>query len=252
MQSCKKNVRRAARTSETPLSVAVIIPALNEEANLPLVLADLASLGDAAPARVIVIDNGSTDRTAEVARAGGAEVVREDRRGYGSACLAGLTHLRLEPPEVVVILDADYSDYPEELPSLTGPVLRGEADMVLGERTTRALPGALLPQQRYGNTLACVLIERVTGFRYTDMGPFRAIRWSAMERMAMEDTNYGWNVEMQIKAVTRGLRVREVAVGYRKRPHGRSKIAGSVRGTVKAGVKILYSVARYREAPWAS
>jgi glycosyltransferase involved in cell wall biosynthesis len=232
-------------TAGAALAIAVCIPALNEEENLPLVLADLSKLE--LPLRVVVVDNGSTDRTAEVARAGGVEVVREDRRGYGSACLAGLAHLATDPPEIVVILDADYSDYPEDLPMLAGPILEDRADMVLGERVSRALPGALLPQQRYGNTLACTLIARVTGHRYADMGPFRALRWSSLERLQMEDTNYGWNVEMQIKAVTRGLRVLEVPVGYRKRPHGRSKIAGSVRGTVKAGVKIIYSVARYRE-----
>jgi len=225
------------------LRVAVVIPALDEEQALPLVLAELAPVG---VERVVVVDNGSRDATAARALDGGVEVVQEPRRGYGSACLAGLAHLRAAPPDVVVILDADHSDYPEELPLLVGPIVRGEADMVLGERVSRAAPGALLPQQRAGNALATLLIQRVTGFRYRDMGPFRAIRWSSLERLAMRDTNYGWNVEMQIKAITRGLRVLEIPVGYRDRV-GRSKISGTVRGTVRAGSKILWSVWRYRE-----
>jgi hypothetical protein len=225
------------------LRVAVVIPALDEEEALPLVLAALAPLG---VDRVVVVDNGSRDRTAQVAREGGAHVVSEPRRGYGSACLAGLAWLRADPPEVVVILDADHSDYPEELPDLVEPIAAGAADMVLGERVSRAARGALLPQQRAGNALATRLIERVTGFRYKDMGPFRAIRWSALESLEMQDINYGWNVEMQIKAITRGLRVKEISVGYRDRI-GRSKISGTVKGTARAGSKILWSVWRYRE-----
>lgn len=220
--------------------VSVVIPALNEEASLPLVLAEIPEVG-----AVIVVDNGSTDRTAEVARAAGVHVVHEPRRGYGSACLAGIAEAERLGTDVLVILDADHSDHADELPLLTDPVLRGEADMVIGDRTELAEPDSLFPQQRYGNALATRLIALTTGHRYRDMGPFRAIRMDALRRLQMEDPTWGWNVEMQMKAVDRGLRVREVAVHYRKRV-GYSKISGSVRGAARAGVKILWAVWKYR------
>lgn len=221
--------------------VTVVIPALNEESSLPLVLADIPSVG-----AVIVVDNGSTDRTAAVARAAGVHVVSEPRRGYGSACLAGIRHAEALGTAVLVILDADHSDHAEELPLLTDPVLRGDADMVLGDRTELAEPESLFPQQRYGNALATRLIALVTGHRYRDMGPFRAIRMDALRSLEMSDPTWGWNVEMQIKAIERGLRVEEVPVHYRKRV-GFSKISGTLLGSARAGVKILYAVWRYRE-----
>ena len=231
----------APRTPEQPdySGVVVVIPALNEEASLPLVLGDIPPVG-----AVLVVDNGCSDRTAEVAREGGAEVVFEPRRGYGSACQAGIRRARQLGAEVLVILDADHSDHADELPLLVDPILRGEADMVLGDRTRLAEPGSLFPQQRYGNLLATALIKRVTGHAYADMGPFRAVRMSAVDAMALEDLNYGWNVEMQIKVIRHGLRVREVPVHYRPRV-GVSKISGTVKGTLRAGAKILYSTWLY-------
>lgn len=221
-----------------------MIPALNEEQSLPLVLAALPPVG-----AVIVVDNGSADRTGERAREAGAELVVEPRRGYGSACLAGIARARelgfdQNPAAVLVILDADFSDHPDELPLLVDPVLAGRADLVLGDRTRKAEPGAILPHQRFGNGLATFLIGRVTGHRYRDMGPFRAIRLQALIALDMRDTNYGWNVEMQMKAVRAGLRVLEVPVGYRKRV-GESKISGTIRGSARAGVKIIRAVRTY-------
>jgi glycosyltransferase involved in cell wall biosynthesis len=223
----------------------VLIPALNEEASLPLVLRDIPR--DLA-SDIVVVDNGSQDRTAEVARAGGARVVVEPRRGYGSACLAGLADLGQReqgPPDIVVFLDADYSDHPEELPSLVRPILEGRCDMVLGSRLAgQREAGAMPPQSVWGNRLACALMRLFFGARYTDLGPFRAIHWSALCCLGMCDTNYGWTVEMQIKAARMGLRVQEVPVSYRRRI-GASKISGTVRGTILAGSKILYLIGRY-------
>ncbi len=228
------------------MNIAVVIPALNEEGPLPLVLRDLAPLlANGSLQRVILVDNGSTDNTAQVAREGGAEVVPQPQRGYGSACLAGFAHLAQDPPDVVVILDADHSDYVEDLALLVEPIERGQADMVLGERTTLAERGALLPNQVFGNKLATALIRVHTGHRYRDMGPFRAIRWTSLMAMEMEDPAFGWNVEMQMKAIQRGLVVREVAVRYRTRV-GTSKISGTIKGTVKAGIGILRATWRYR------
>ena len=222
-------------------AVAVVIPALNEEQSLPLVLAELpAGLG-----AVIVADNGSTDETAAVARAAGAEVVSVPQRGYGSACLAGIAAAARHAPEVLVILDGDHSDYPAELPLLVTPILAGEADLVLGDRTARAEPGSLTPQQLWGNRLATHLIRRFTGFTYRDMGPFRAVRFARLLELQMEDPTWGWNVEMQMKAVQQGLRIQEVAVGYRPRI-GTSKISGTLSGVVRAGAKILWATGRYR------
>jgi glycosyltransferase involved in cell wall biosynthesis len=225
------------------LSVDVVLPALNEEASLPRVLADLP----ARPVRrVVVADNGSSDGTARVAREGGAVVVPAPRPGYGSACLAALDWLRQnDPPDVVVFLDADYSDHPEELPRVVAPILEDGADLVIGSRVLGDRePGALLPQARAGNLVACWMIRILYGHRYTDLGPFRAIRWRALERLAMCDPDFGWTAEMQVKALRHGLRVTEVPVSYRKRI-GVSKITGTVKGTVLAGYKILWTVLRY-------
>ncbi len=217
--------------------IGAIIPALNEEASIGLVLGDLpAGLG-----QVVVADNGSTDATAGVARAAGAQVVEARRRGYGSACLAGLAALSPHV-EVIVFLDGDYSDHPDELPQLIAPILAGQADLVIGSRALGdAERGSMLPQQRFGNWLATRMIRVLFGHRYTDLGPFRALRRSTLERLQLRDPTYGWTVEMQIRALQEGLAVTEVPVSYRCRV-GRSKIAGTVRGTIGAGVKILWTV----------
>ena len=223
--------------------VDVVIPAYNEEESLPLVL---AAIPGAAVDRVVVVDNASTDRTAEVATAGGALVVGEKRPGYGSACLAGLAYLGANrPPEVVVFLDGDFSDYPEELPLLLQPIARDRADLVIGSRVLGERErGALLPQARVGNWVACHLIRLLYGHAFTDLGPFRAIRWGALEALGMRDPDFGWTAEMQVKALKAGLRVVEVPVRYRRRV-GVSKITGTLRGTVLAGYKILTTVVRY-------
>jgi glycosyltransferase involved in cell wall biosynthesis len=222
--------------------IAVIVPALNEQQALPLVLREIPR---SSVRRVIVADNGSTDRTAEVARQNGAEVVHESERGYGAACLKALAHLAADPPDIVVFLDGDYSDHPSELPSLIDPILAGDADMVIGSRARgRRERGALSPQQQVGNAIACRALRLLYGVRYTDLGPFRAIRWQTLQALGMQDRNYGWTVEMQIKAARRGVAYREVPVSYRQRI-GVSKVSGTVRGSVSAGAKILWLLGRY-------
>lgn len=226
-----------------PSRIAVLIPALNEEAPLPQVLRDLSR---EIVEEIVVIDNGSADRTAEVARAGGATVLSEPRRGYGSACLAGIAYLKARDPDIVVFLDADYSDYPDELPAVIRPIVTEGYDFVIGSRTKgEAEPGALLFQARCGNALATSLIRWLYGFPYSDLGPFRAIRFPALLKLGMTDRTYGWNVEMQIKAVRQGLRIAEVPVRYRKRAGGESKVSGTMKGTLLAGCKILWTVFRY-------
>jgi len=224
--------------------VAVIIPALNEQDALPGVLRALPPT-----ARRIVVDNGSTDATAEVARAAGATVVHEPRRGYGSAVQAGMRALRDRPPTVLAILDADHADRPELLPHLVDPILDDRADFVLSDRTRTAAPGALTRTQRAGNRLATTLIWGATGHRYRDMGPFRAVRWSAAVAMDLRDPTWGWNVEMQIKAVRAGLRILEIPLPYGVRRAGRSKISGDLRGAARAGGRILWAVGHYARQP---
>ena len=226
-----------------PPRIDVVIPAFNEEASLPLVL---RSIPKPPVERVVVVDNNSKDATAGLAEQGGAIVVPELRPGYGSACLAGLTYLRdHNPPDIVVFLDADFSDHPEELPDLVSPIVEEGVDLVIGSRVLGdRQPGALLPQARVGNLIACSLIRILYSHRYTDLGPFRAIRWNALESLEMSDPDFGWTAEMQVKAVRARLEIAEVPVRYRKRV-GVSKITGTVRGTLMAGYKILWTVLRY-------
>jgi len=223
-----------------PVRISVIIPAYNEEKSIGLVL-------DALPQEllheIIVVDNNSTDNTARSAIEKGARVVEEKRKGYGSACLKGISEL--DNPHIVVFLDGDFSDYPEEIIKLVAPIESGEMDFVLGSRMI--LPEsrlALLPQSRYGNQLAVFLMRLFFRHQYTDLGPFRAIRYGALQSIAMQDTNFGWTVEMQIKAIKKGLRILEIPVKYRERV-GVSKITGTFSGTIKAGTKIIYTIFKY-------
>lgn len=224
-------------------SVALIIPALNEEQVLG---ETLESLSPHPLSQLIVVDNGSTDRTAEVAQAHGAQVVREPRRGYGQACLAGIAALHSHI-EIVAFMDADGSSDPADLPHLIAPIQNREADMVLGSRVLgRCEPGALPAQQVWGNRFAVTLLRLFHGMQCTDLGPFRALRRSALQSLGMQDTNFGWTIEMQIKAHRRGLRILEIPVTSRRRRKGQSKISGTLRGTVLAGTKIMWSVLKYR------
>lgn len=221
------------------IETALVIPARNEEAALPGVLARIP----AGIARVVVVDNGSTDKTAQVAASFGASVVYEPVPGYGRACLAGLAFLRDDPPAVVAFVDGDGSDDLSLFPQLLAPVLAGEADFVLGRRVP-VQAGALSFQQRFGHLLATSLIRLFWGRRYRDLGPMRVIRWDALERLAMRDTAFGWTVEMQVRAVRHGLRIGELDVPYRRRRAGVSKISRTVSGTVQAGCTILWVIAR--------
>jgi len=223
--------------------IDVVIPALNEEASIGRVLGDLPSI----VRRTVVVDNASTDATASVAAASGARVVDEPRRGYGSACLAGIAALQAgDPPDILVFLDADYSDHPDELPALVAPILDDRADLVIGSRVLgQREPGALLPQAAFGNWLASRLIRLFYGLKITDLGPFRAIRWTTLQQLAMVDRDFGWTAEMQVKAARAGCRYVEVPVSYRKRI-GVSKITGTIGGSIRAGWKILYTISRYR------
>ena len=225
--------------------IAIIMPARDEAQSLPHVLAEIPL--EHVP-RVIVVDNGSVDGTGEMARRLGAEVILEERPGYGIACQAGLQHLAEEPPDIVVILDADHSDYPQDLDALLQPILAGDADLVCGSRVRLAEPGALGPHVRLGNALSTMLIRILFGHVYEDMGPFRAIRWEALQQLQMCDPAYGWNAEMQVKALQHRLRVREVAVRYRPRK-GRSKISGTLCGSLGAGAGILLTILCLRFAP---
>ena len=215
----------------------MIIPALNEELSIARVLRAIPRWVD----KIIVADNGSHDRTAEIAQNNGAHVVLAPKRGYGSACLAGIATLDRNV-DVVVFLDGDYSDYPEEMDLLVVPIVQNEADMVLGARVSALhQPGALTPQQYLGNLLACWLISHFWNVSFKDLGPFRAIRFSSLQSLNMSDQNYGWTVEMQIKAIQKSLRIKEIPVKYRARI-GQSKVSGTVRGVLGAGTKIIYTI----------
>jgi glycosyltransferase involved in cell wall biosynthesis len=228
----------------SPSRITVIIPVLNEQEALPRVLGDLPwdMLSE-----VVVVDNGSTDATAEVAHQAGARVIHEPRRGYGAACLAGIR--AIQESDIVVFVDGDYSDHPNELPDVVRPILEGHADMVIGSRVLgNREPGALAPQARWGNWLAVNLIRMLYGTQYTDLGPFRAIRTPVLRSLGMRDQGFGWTVEMQVRAVNAGLRIEEVPVSYRRRT-GHSKISGTFRGCVLAGIAIIGTIFRYASRP---
>lgn len=221
--------------------IGVIIPALNEEASISSVIKSIPPV----VSEIVVVDNGSTDRTADCARRSSATVLHEPRRGYGYACLKGISYLEQRQIEIIVFLDGDFSDYPEELPTLVQPILEDSCDLVIGSRALgKRERGALLPQAVFGNWLASRLIHMFWRQRFTDLGPFRAVRAEALKRMNMADPTYGWTVEMQIKAAKLGLQCREVPVQYRKRV-GKSKVTGTFSGTFKASVKILYTIFKY-------
>jgi len=221
--------------------IAVVIPALDEEGAIGALLEGIDRI---VVRDVIVGDNGSRDSTAELARRGGASVVRVEERGYGAACAGAL---RVLAPDIslVIFMDADGSDDPAEIPRLIAPIVSGEADLVIGSRALgRVEPGALSLQQRFGNWLATRLIRLIYRHRFTDLGPFRAIRRELLDRIDMQDRRYGWTVEMQIRALQLGAVIVEVPVTYRRRV-GRSKISGTVMGVIKAGFWILYTIGKY-------
>ena len=235
------NTIRRATQSEAPIRPALVIPALNEE---PVIARMLRGIPPGLFAAIVVADNGSTDRTREIAAECGAHVVTEPRRGYGAACLKALDALAPDI-DTVVFMQADCSENPEEARRLLEPIARCEAGLVIGSRVTGAAdPGALLPHQRFGNLLAISLIRWLYGFRYTDLGPFRAIRVDVLRRLHMRELAFGWTVEMQVRALEEGILVCEVPVSYHKRAAGENKVSGNLKASLKAGFVILATVFR--------
>ncbi len=223
--------------------IRVIIPAFNEAGSIAKVIAEVPKR----VSEVIVVSNRSTDKTVEIARKSGATVLTEDRQGYGYACLAGINYLRAQSkkPDIIVFMDGDYSDYPEELNKLVAPILNNEADFVIGARRKELREdGSMTPPQVFGNWLATGLMKLFFDARYTDLGPFRAIRYDKLLSLEMEDKTYGWTVEMQLKALKKKLTYTEVPVRYKKRI-GVSKVSGTIKGSIFAGVKILGWIFKY-------
>ena len=225
------------------VAIKVIIPAFNEADSIAKVIADIPS----DVSEIIVVNNNSTDTTAEVAQKAGATVLTENRKGYGFACLKGLHYIeeQSKPPDIIVFIDGDYSDYPEEMDKIVAPILHENMDLVIGARK-KALreSGAMTPQQVFGNQLATFLMRLFFGAKFTDLGPFRAIKYEKLKELEMEDTTYGWTVEMQLKAIRKKLAYKEVPVQYKRRI-GVSKVSGTVKGTIFAGVKILGWIFKY-------
>nr|WP_320048627.1 glycosyltransferase family 2 protein [uncultured Desulfuromonas sp.] len=220
-------------------TTALIIPARNEAESLPLVLKNIPQ----SIQQVIVVDNGSTDSTAQIARYHGATVVSEPRPGYGQACLAGIAFLKQDPPDIVAFADGDGSDNHKELSRLISILETEQRDMVLAQRIPQSRQ-ALSPQQRFGNGLATLLISLIWGGSYQDLGPMRVIRWQSLMNLDMRDCNFGWTIEMQIKALQQELSIREIPVTYLPRIAGESKISRTAKGVIQAGTKILWVVAR--------
>ena len=224
--------------------IRVIIPALNEQNAIGHVIKEIPKDW---VSEIVVVDNGSSDQTFATAQKLGVVVLKEPKRGYGWACLKAIDHLSKSnlKPDIVVFIDADYSDYPTELVKLVDPIINGAADMVIGSRYLGIKePGSMMPQQIFGNWLATKLISYLYDTDYTDLGPFRAIKYEALMQLKMDDKTYGWTVEMQIKAIKNKLNIQEIAVNYRKRI-GISKVSGTFKGTVLAGYKIISTIIKY-------
>lgn len=224
--------------------IRVIIPAFNEQNAVGLVIDEIPKEW---VNEIIVIDNGSTDDTFLQAQKRGATALREPKRGYGNACLKGLAHIQQSPtqPDIVVFLDGDHSDFPEQLIDLVRPIIEDKKDLVIGSRALgNKEKGSMTPQQIFGNWLATSLIRLFYKVRYTDLGPFRAIRYESLLAIDMQDRNYGWTVEMQLKAAKLNLRIMDFPVNYRQRI-GVSKVSGTIKGTIGAGYKIIYTIFKY-------
>ena len=223
--------------------IRVIIPAFNEENSIARVIQDLPEV----VTEVVVVNNNSTDQTAQVAKKAGATVLTETRMGYGYACLKGLKYIQEQSktPDIIVFIDGDYSDYPQELPKIVAPIIEGDVDFVVGARVKSLREkGSMTPQQVFGNRLATFLMRMMFGAKFTDLGPFRAIRYDKLLQLNMEDKTYGWTVEMQLKALKQKVAYVEVPVRYKKRI-GVSKVSGTVKGTIFAGIKILGWIFKY-------
>ncbi|MGB0895881.1 MAG: glycosyltransferase family 2 protein [Flavobacteriaceae bacterium] len=223
--------------------IKVIIPAYNEQDSIAKVIADIPN----SVSEIIVVNNNSTDHTVQMATQAGATVLTETQKGYGYACLKGLDYISLQDdkPDIIVFLDGDYSDYPQELNKVIAPIINKNIDFVIGSRVPELREqGALTPQQIFGNWLACSLMKLFFNARFTDLGPFRAITYDALLQLKMEDKTYGWTVEMQLKALKQKLSYTEVPVSYKKRI-GVSKVSGTIKGTIFAGVKILTWIFKY-------
>lgn len=223
--------------------IDVIIPAYNEEQSIGNVLQDIPK---SLVREIIVCNNASKDSTKAVAIANGATVVDQPLKGYGNACLKGIAHIKAKPvaeqPDIIVFLDGDYSDHPEEMPKLIAPIVEENMDMVIGSRALGNMQkGAMMPQQIFGNWLATTLIKFFYNYQFTDLGPFRAIRWDKLIEIDMQDRDFGWTVEMQVKAAKLGFNCTEVPMTYRKRI-GVSKVSGTIKGTILAGHKILWTI----------
>ena len=231
------------------MKVKVIIPALNEAEAVGDVIAAIPNnLVD----EVIVVDNGSEDNTAAAAMKAGATVLAQSERGYGNACLKGMAYISRQParlqPDVVVFLDADGSDYPEEMPELLRPIIENDCDLVIGSRALgKRERGSMTIPQSFGNWLSSKLLRWLYDANFTDLGPFRAVKWECLQELDMQDKTFGWTVEMQAKAAKRGLKCAEVPVNYRCRQAGKSKVSGTVKGTFLAGYKILGVIFRLRK-----
>ncbi|MDY6861498.1 MAG: glycosyltransferase family 2 protein [Thermodesulfobacteriota bacterium] len=225
------------------MKTVIIIPALNEEEALPLVLKEIP---EHLIQEVVVVDNGSLDNTQEVARSMGATVLYEPTKGYGSACLKGMEYLRQKPVDVVVFMDGDGSNKPEEIESLIEPIKNEGYEFAVGSRNSgKKEKGALFMHQLFGNYLVTFFINRLFGTNYTDLGPFRAIRFESLLELDMEDKNFGWTVEMQIKAAKKGLKITEIPVSSRKRLAGRSKVSGNLLISLLVGIKMMWVIFKY-------